>query len=168
MEVWQSPVYCNSLENCRVERHREFESHRFRQIGEKNVGTYNNADNGILLGIVWCYRSSIFTFDVRYSNNLWSVGRVGRRHFPAKKAYPIRVSLVRIQYTPPLDKVFRLTYNVYYYLENEVKAKTNKLNKPRNFVAKDLFTPKYRMKVEVNSYNRASEKQTLRKQNVYI
>ena len=31
MEVWQSPVYCNSLENCRVERHREFESHRFRQ-----------------------------------------------------------------------------------------------------------------------------------------
>ena len=32
MEVWQSPVYCNSLENCRVERHREFKSHRFRQI----------------------------------------------------------------------------------------------------------------------------------------
>ena len=32
MEVWQSPAYCNSLENCRVERHREFESHRFRQI----------------------------------------------------------------------------------------------------------------------------------------
>ena len=31
LEVWQSPVYCNSLENCRVERHREFESHRFRQ-----------------------------------------------------------------------------------------------------------------------------------------
>ena len=30
--MWQSPVYCNSLENCRVERHREFESHRFRQI----------------------------------------------------------------------------------------------------------------------------------------
>jgi hypothetical protein len=49
-----------------------------------------------------------------------------------------------------------------------MKTKTNKLNKPRNFVAKDLFTPKYRMKVEVNSYNRASEKQTLRKQNVYI
>ena len=67
-----------------------------------------------------------------------------------------------------LDKVSRLKYNVYYYLENEMKAKTNKLNKPRNFVAKDLFTPKYRMKVEVNSYNRASEKQTLRKQNVYI
>ena len=32
MEMWQSPVYCNSLENCRVERLREFESHRFRQI----------------------------------------------------------------------------------------------------------------------------------------
>ena len=32
MEAWQSPVYCNSLENCRVERHREFESHRFRQF----------------------------------------------------------------------------------------------------------------------------------------
>jgi hypothetical protein len=30
-EMWQSPVYCNSLENCRVEMHREFESHRFRQ-----------------------------------------------------------------------------------------------------------------------------------------
>ena len=29
--MWQSPVYCNSLENCRAERHREFESHRFRQ-----------------------------------------------------------------------------------------------------------------------------------------
>ena len=130
MEVWQSPVYCTCLENRRIERYREFESHRFRQ--------------------------------------LWSVGRVGRRHFPAKKAYPIRVSLVRIQYTPPLDKVFFLVYNGYYYLENEMKAKTNKLNKPRNFVAKDLFTPKYRMKVEVNTYNRASEKQILRKQNVYI
>ena len=32
MEAWQSPAYCNSLENCRVERHREFESHRFRQM----------------------------------------------------------------------------------------------------------------------------------------
>ena len=31
MEVWQSPAYCNSLENCRLERVREFESHRFRQ-----------------------------------------------------------------------------------------------------------------------------------------
>jgi hypothetical protein len=31
-EAWQSPAYCNSLENCRVERHREFESHRFRQF----------------------------------------------------------------------------------------------------------------------------------------
>jgi hypothetical protein len=49
-------------------------------------------------------------------------------------------------------------------LENDMKAKTNKLNKPRNFVAKDLFTPKYRMKVEVNTYKRAVEKQTLRKQ----
>lgn len=49
-----------------------------------------------------------------------------------------------------------------------MNMKKNKLNKPRNFVAKDLFTSKYRMKVEVNIYNRASEKQTLRKQNVYI
>ena len=32
MEVWQSPVYCNSLENCRSEMVREFESHRFRQV----------------------------------------------------------------------------------------------------------------------------------------
>ena len=47
MEMWQSPVYCNSLENCRVERHREFESHRFRQscllkfnyTGERELGT---------------------------------------------------------------------------------------------------------------------------------
>jgi hypothetical protein len=35
MEVWQSPVYCTCLENRRIERYREFESHRFRQIGEK-------------------------------------------------------------------------------------------------------------------------------------
>lgn len=49
--------------------------------------------------------------------------------------------------------------------------KLNKLKKPRNFVAKDLFTPKFRMKIElstVNSYNRAVEKQNLRKQNVYF
>ena len=32
MEMWPSLAYGNSLENCRVERHREFESHRFRQI----------------------------------------------------------------------------------------------------------------------------------------
>ena len=31
MEMWPSLAYGNSLENCRVERHREFESHRFRQ-----------------------------------------------------------------------------------------------------------------------------------------
>ena len=31
MERWQSPVYCNSLENCRSARAREFESHPFRQ-----------------------------------------------------------------------------------------------------------------------------------------
>ena len=31
MEVWQSPVYCSSLENCRREIVREFKSHRFRQ-----------------------------------------------------------------------------------------------------------------------------------------
>ena len=36
-EAWQSPAYCNSLENCRVERHREFESHRFRQSCISNV-----------------------------------------------------------------------------------------------------------------------------------
>jgi len=49
--------------------------------------------------------------------------------------------------------------------------KLNKLQKPRNFVAKDLFTPKYRLKVElstVNSYNRAVEKQNFRKNNVYF
>ncbi len=34
MEVWQSLVYCTCLENRRTERFREFESHRFRQIGE--------------------------------------------------------------------------------------------------------------------------------------
>ena len=31
MEVWSSLVYGNSLENCRTEMFREFESHRFRQ-----------------------------------------------------------------------------------------------------------------------------------------
>ena len=31
MEVWSSLVYGNSLENCRSERVREFESHRFHQ-----------------------------------------------------------------------------------------------------------------------------------------
>ena len=37
-EAWQSPAYCNSLENCRLERVREFESHRFRQLkGESYV-----------------------------------------------------------------------------------------------------------------------------------
>lgn len=38
------------------------------------------------------------------------------------------------------------------------------LKKPRNFVAKDLMTPKYSMKVEKSSvkyYNRASEKSKL-------
>ena len=43
---------------------------------------------------------------------------------------------------------------------------TKKLQKPRNFVAKDLFTPKYRMKVEQSTtvcYSRAAEKQNLRK-----
>ena len=34
MEVWSSLVYGSSLENCRTEMFREFESHRFRQIGE--------------------------------------------------------------------------------------------------------------------------------------
>ena len=29
-EAWQSPVYCTCLENRRIERYREFESHRFR------------------------------------------------------------------------------------------------------------------------------------------
>jgi hypothetical protein len=44
--------------------------------------------------------------------------------------------------------------------------KTKKLKKPRNFVAKDLFTAKYSMKVEKSSvifYNRASEKQKIEK-----
>ena len=35
MEVWQSPVYCTCLENRRSEMVREFESHRFRQLGLK-------------------------------------------------------------------------------------------------------------------------------------
>ena len=33
--MWSSPVYGNSLENCRFERAREFESHRFHQSGVK-------------------------------------------------------------------------------------------------------------------------------------
>ena len=82
-----------------------------------------------------------------------------------------RGAQVRVLYSPPLDKVFMLVYNVYYYLENEMKTKANKIPKPRNFVAKDLFTPKFRMKVEhsaLNTYNRAVEKQNFRKQNVYL
>jgi len=42
--------------------------------------------------------------------------------------------------------------------------KAKKLKKPRNFIAKDLITPKYSMKVEkssVNFYNRAAEKTKL-------
>jgi hypothetical protein len=42
--------------------------------------------------------------------------------------------------------------------------KTKKLKKPRNFVAKDLMTPKYSMKVEKSSvtfYNRAFEKRKI-------
>ena len=41
MEMWQSPVYCNSLENCRPERGREFESHRFRQTCESGEMVYS-------------------------------------------------------------------------------------------------------------------------------
>jgi hypothetical protein len=44
--------------------------------------------------------------------------------------------------------------------------KAKKLKKPRNFVAKDLFTAKYSMKVEKSSvifYNRASEKRKIEK-----
>jgi hypothetical protein len=47
-----------------------------------------------------------------------------------------------------------------------IPMKTKKLKKPRNFVAKDLFTAKYSMKVEKSDvifYNRASEKQKLEK-----
>jgi hypothetical protein len=48
-----------------------------------------------------------------------------------------------------------------------MKAKIPKnLKKPRNFVAKDLMTPKYSMKVEKSNeifYNRASEKSKLSK-----
>jgi hypothetical protein len=46
---------------------------------------------------------------------------------------------------------------------------TKKLQKPHNFVAKDLFTPKYRMKVEQSPtifYSRAAEKQKIRKLHV--
>ncbi len=41
-----------------------------------------------------------------------------------------------------------------------------KMTKPRNFVAKDLFTTKYSMKVEKSDvifYNRASEKRKIEK-----
>jgi len=44
--------------------------------------------------------------------------------------------------------------------------KTKKLKKPRNFVAKDLFTAKYSMKVEKSDaifYKRAAEKQKIEK-----
>lgn len=44
--------------------------------------------------------------------------------------------------------------------------KVKKVLKPRNFVAKDLFTTKYSMKVEKSDvifYNRASEKRKIEK-----
>jgi len=47
-----------------------------------------------------------------------------------------------------------------------MNKKSQKLQKPRNFVAKDLFTPKFRMKVEHSAtkvHNRAVEKQNFRK-----
>lgn len=72
-----------------------------------------------------------------------------------------------------LDKVvYSCDNGCYRQMEHKMKAKKlNKLQKPRNLVAKDLFTPKYRLKVElstVNSYNRAVEKQNFRKYNVYL
>jgi hypothetical protein len=48
-----------------------------------------------------------------------------------------------------------------------MKTKNSKISsKPRNFVAKDLFSAKYRMKVEKSPavfYSRAVEKQNFRK-----
>jgi len=47
-----------------------------------------------------------------------------------------------------------------------MSKKSQKTQKPRNFVAKDLFTPKYHMKVEHSAtkiHNRAVEKQNFRK-----
>ena len=41
MEVWSSLVYGNSLENCRTEMFREFESHRFRQCIESWMSGLN-------------------------------------------------------------------------------------------------------------------------------
>ena len=39
---------------------------------------------------------------MQYNNKQWSVGRAGRRHFPAKKASGQKSgSLVRIQHAPP-------------------------------------------------------------------
>ena len=37
MEAWPSLAYGSSLENCRVEMHREFESHRFRQVWSHSI-----------------------------------------------------------------------------------------------------------------------------------
>ena len=51
MEAWQSPVYCSSLENCRSERVREFESHCFHQ--------FRVYDSGSRRGLEPCSASSI-------------------------------------------------------------------------------------------------------------
>jgi hypothetical protein len=51
-------------------------------------------------------------------------------------------------------------------MSKKLKNQSQKVSKPRNYVAKDLFTSKYSMKVEhsiVNFYSRAAEKQNFRK-----
>jgi hypothetical protein len=84
LEVWQSPVYCNSLENCRVERHREFESHRFRQ----NMHKYQS---GLMAQSA---KLSIREFEshlVFQSFNARVVYRLGHRPFTAGRG--VRFSL---------------------------------------------------------------------------
>ena len=58
--MWQSPVYCNSLENCRAERHREFESHRFRQL-EREM-------KKVFLLFALCIASTCYSFDAKQSS----------------------------------------------------------------------------------------------------
>ena len=110
----------------RVERHRGFESYRFRQFGvlaELVEGTF-------LL----------------------------RKHTP--KGYHWFESNTLRHLT-----MFFSCY-ILSIMSKKLKNQSQKVSKPRNYVAKDLFTPKYSMKVEhsiVNFYSRAAEKQNFRK-----
>ena len=95
--------------------------------------------------------------------NIWSVGRVGRRHFPAKKASGQKPgSLVRIQYAPPINNdmdpistISRVTgwfngkriTSTYEYRHYE---KSNSVTRVSHHVTAEIYNKRGRMEVEPN------------------